>query len=76
MNPKLYWINGPWPGGWRFPLVPVAVTGWKTRSLVGVAQESTPSSRCSHLTKNNDLQLREESRLAETHGLRFVSPSD
>src|SRR5882724_8952743 len=73
MNPKLYWINGPWPGRLAISARPRGgdwledeISGWRSAGVDAVVSLLT-----SH--ENNDLQLSEESRLAETHGLRFVS---
>lgn len=73
MNPKLYWINGPWTGKLAISARPRSgdwleddVAGWRRAGLDAVVSLLTPH-------ENEDLQLIEESKLAQIHGLRFVS---
>ena len=73
MNPKLYWIDGPWPGKLAISARPRGgdwledeVSGWRRAGVDAVVSLLTPH-------ENKDLQLAEESKLAQAHGLRFVS---
>jgi len=73
MNPKLYWIDGPWPGKLAISARPRGgdwleddISGWQSAGVGAVVSLLTPQ-------ENEDLQLSEESRLARSHGLRFVS---
>ncbi len=73
MNPKLYWINGPWPGKLAISARPRGgdwledeISGWRTAGVDAVVSLLTPQ-------ENKDLQLGEESDLAQSRGLRFLS---
>jgi protein-tyrosine phosphatase len=73
MNPKLYWIGGPWPGRLAISARPRGgdwledeVSGWRRAGVDAVVSLLTPP-------ENKDLQLAEESKLAQAHGLSFVS---
>jgi len=73
MNPKLYWIDGPWPGRLAISARPRGgdwledeISGWRAAGVDAVVSLLTPH-------ENEDLQLSEESKLAPAHGLRFVS---
>jgi protein-tyrosine phosphatase len=73
MNPKLYWIGGPWPGKLAISARPRGgdwledeISGWRNAGVEAVVSLLTPQ-------ENKDLQLSKESKLAQTHGLRFVS---
>lgn len=73
MNPKLYWIEGPWPGKLAISARPRGgdwleddVFGWRRAGLNAVVSLLTPQ-------ENNDLQLGEESKLTQAQGLHFLS---
>jgi protein-tyrosine phosphatase len=73
MNPKLYWINGPWPGRLAISARPRGgdwledeISGWRRAGVDAVVSMLTPH-------EDKDLQLSAESKLAQAHGLRFVS---
>jgi protein-tyrosine phosphatase len=73
MNPKLYWIDGPWPGKLAISARPRGgdwledeISGWRKAGVDAVVSLLTPE-------ENKDLQLDKESKLAQTLGLRFVS---
>jgi protein-tyrosine phosphatase len=73
MNPRLYWIDGPWPGKLAISARPRGgdwledeISGWRRAGVDAIVSLLTPP-------ENKDLQLSEESRLAQAHGLRFVS---
>ena len=73
MNPKLYWIDGPWPGKLAISARPRGgdwleddVSGWRRAGLDAVVSLLTPQ-------ENKDLQLSEESRLSQAQGLQFLS---
>jgi hypothetical protein len=73
MNPKLYWIDGPWPGRLAISARPRGgdwlegeISGWRSAGVDAVVSMLTPY-------ESKDLQLSEESKLAQIHGLRFVS---
>jgi protein-tyrosine phosphatase len=73
MNPKLYWIDGPWSGRLAISARPRGgdwledeISGWISAGVDAVVSLPTPP-------ENKDLQLSEESKLAQVHGLRFVS---
>jgi protein-tyrosine phosphatase len=73
MNPKLYWIDGPWPGKLAISARPRGgdwledeISGWRKSGVDAVVSLLTPQ-------ENDDLQLAGESNLAQAHGLRFVS---
>jgi len=73
MNPKLYWIHGPWVGKLAISARPRGgdwleddIAGWRKARIDGIVSLLTNQ-------ENADLQLSEESDLAQSHGLRFVS---
>jgi len=73
MNPKLYWIDGPWPGRLAISARPRGgdwledeISGWRRAGVDAVVSLLTPH-------ENKDLQLAEEFKLAQAHGLKFVS---
>jgi len=73
MNPKLYWIDGPWPGKLAISARPRGgdwledeISGWRRAGVDAVVSLLTPQ-------ENRDLQLGEESDLARAHGLHFFS---
>src|ERR1041385_2773713 len=73
MNPKLYWIDGPWPGRLAISARPRGgerledeISSWRRAGVDAVVSLLTPP-------ENKDLQLVEESKLAQSHGIRFVS---
>jgi len=73
MNPKLYWITGPWPGKLAISARPRGgdwledeISGWRTAGVDAVVSLLTPD-------ENEDLQLVSEADLAQARGLRFVS---
>jgi len=73
MNPKLYWINGPWPGKLAISARPRGgdwledeIAGWRKAGIDAVVSLLTPQ-------ENEDLQLAAESGLAQASGLRFVA---
>jgi hypothetical protein len=73
MNPKLYWISGPWQGKLAISARPRGgdwleddISGWQRAGVDVVVSLLTPQ-------ENKDLQLSQESDLVQTHGLRFVS---
>jgi hypothetical protein len=73
MNPKLYWIDGPWPGKLAISARPRGgdwleddISGWQRAGVDAVGSLLTPQ-------ENKDPQLSEESDLAQAHGLRFLS---
>ncbi len=73
MNPKLYWIDGPWPGRLAISARPRGgdwledeISGWRRAGVDAVVSLLTPH-------ENEDLQLAEEPRLARAHGIKFVS---
>jgi protein-tyrosine phosphatase len=73
MNPKLYWIHGPWPGKLAISARPRGgdwledeISGWRNAGVDAVVSLLTPD-------ESKDLQLNDESKLAQAHGLRFVS---
>ncbi len=73
MNPKLYWIKGPWPGKLAISARPRGgdwledeISGWRTAGVDAVVSLLTPQ-------ENKDLQLGAESNLAQSRGLRFLS---
>lgn len=73
MNPKLYWIKGPWPGKLAISARPRGgdwledeISGWRTAGVDAVLSLLTPR-------ENRDLQLDAESSLAQARSLRFLS---
>lgn len=73
MNPKLYWIDGPWPGRLAISARPRGgdwledeISGWRRAGVDAVVSLLTPH-------ENKDLQLSEESKLAQSNGLTFLS---
>jgi protein-tyrosine phosphatase len=73
MNPKLYWIDGPWSGKLAISARPRGgdwledeISGWRAAGVDAVVSLLTPH-------EYKDLQLSEESKLAQAHGIRFVS---
>ena len=71
MNPKLYWINGPWTGKLAISARPRGgdwledeVTGWQRAGVDAVLSLLTAQ-------ENEDLQLSQESDLSQARGLRF-----
>ncbi len=73
MNPKLYWIDGPWPGKLAISARPRGsdwlgddISGWRNAGIDAVVSLLTTQ-------ENKDLQLNEESKLAQNQGIRFVS---
>lgn len=73
MNPKLYWIKGPWPGKLAISARPRGgdwledeISGWRTAGVDFVLSLLTPQ-------ENKDLQLGAEGDLARAGGLRFLS---
>jgi len=73
MNPKLYWIDGPWPGKLAISARPRGgdwledeISGWRRAGVDAVVSLLTPQ-------ENEDLQLGAESDLTQARGLRFVS---
>jgi protein-tyrosine phosphatase len=73
MNPKLYWIKGPWPGKLAISARPRGgdwledeISGWRTAGVDAVVSLLTPR-------ENEDLELDAESSLTQARGLRFVS---
>jgi protein-tyrosine phosphatase len=73
MNPKLYWIDGPWPGKLAISARPRGgdwleddISGWQRAGVDAIVSLLTPQ-------ENTDLHLSEEPGLTQTHGLRFVS---
>lgn len=73
MNPKLYWIDGPWPGKLAISArhrggdwLDDEIAGWQRAGVDAVVSLLTPE-------ENKDLQLGEEAALTQSHGLCFVS---
>jgi protein-tyrosine phosphatase len=72
MNPKLYWVDGPWPGKLAISARPRGdwledeICGWRRAGVDAVVSLLTPQ-------ENEDLQLGEESDLAQARGLHFLS---
>jgi protein-tyrosine phosphatase len=73
MNPKLYWIDGPWPGKLAISARPRGgdwlddeIAGWRRTGVDAVVSLLTPE-------ENKDLQLDDESTLTQSQGLRFLS---
>jgi len=73
MNPKLYWIDGPWPGKLAISARPRGgdwledeVAGWRQEGVDVVISLLTPS-------ENEDLELGKECSLSQARGLRFVT---
>ena len=73
MNPKLYWIDGPWPGKLAISARPRGgdwledeISGWRKAGVDAVVSLLTPQ-------ENKDLRLSQESELVQAHGLGFVS---
>lgn len=73
MNPKLYWIKGPWPGKLAISARPRGgdwledeISGWRKAGVDAVVSLLTPQ-------ENGELQLGAESSLAQSRGLRFLS---
>jgi protein-tyrosine phosphatase len=73
MNPKLYWIKGPWPGKLAISARPRGgdwlqdeVSGWRAAGVDAVLSLLTAQ-------ENRDLQLDAESSLAQNRGIRFLS---
>jgi protein-tyrosine phosphatase len=72
MNPKLYWIDGPWSGKLAISARPRGgdwledeIQGWRRAGVDGVVSLLTPP-------ENKDLQLNLEESLSRSHGLRFI----
>lgn len=72
MNPKLYWIEGPWPGKLAISARPRGgdwlddeIEGWRRARIDAVVSLLTAQ-------ENEDLQLSQESSLTQAHRLRFV----
>lgn len=73
MNPKLYWINGPWPGKLAISARPRGgdwledeIAGWRRSGVDAIVSLLTPQ-------ENEDLQLSEESTFSQARGLEFVA---
>lgn len=73
MNPKLYWIDGPWPGKLAISARPRGgdwledeISGWRRAGVDAVVSLLTPQ-------ENRELQLGAESDLAQVRGLHFLS---
>jgi protein-tyrosine phosphatase len=73
MNPKLYWIDGPWQGKLAISARPRGgdwleddISGWRRAGVDVVVSLLTTQ-------ENADLQLGEESSLSQPRGLRFLS---
>jgi protein-tyrosine phosphatase len=73
MNPKLYWIDGPWPGKLAISARPRGgdwledeISGWRRAGVDAVVSLLTPQ-------ENKDLELVAESHLTQALGIRFVS---
>lgn len=73
MNPRLYFINGPWPGKLVISARPRGgdwledeIAGWRRSGVDAIVSLLTPQ-------ENKDLQLCEESALSQARGLQFVS---
>jgi protein-tyrosine phosphatase len=73
MNPKLYWIKGPWPGKLAISARPRGgdwledeISGWRTAGVDVVLSLLTPQ-------ENKELELGTEADLAQAGGLRFLS---
>jgi protein-tyrosine phosphatase len=73
MNPKPYWIKGPWPGRLAISARPRGgdwledeISGWRIAGVDAVLSLLTPQ-------ENRDLQLDAESSLAQNRGIRFLS---
>lgn len=73
MTPKLYWIDGLWPGKLAISARPRGgdwledeISGWRRSGVDAVVSLLTPQ-------ENRELQLGQESDLAQAHGLRFFS---
>jgi protein-tyrosine phosphatase len=73
MNPKLYWIEGPWPGKLAISARPRGgdwledeIAGWRTAGVDAVFSLLTRQ-------ENQDLQLVAEADVAQARGLRFLS---
>ena len=73
MNPKLYWINGTWPGKLAISSRPRGgdwledeISGWRKAGVDAVVSLLTPQ-------ENEDLQLGPESNLAQARGLLFLA---
>jgi predicted protein tyrosine phosphatase len=73
MTPKLYWIDGPWPGKLAISARPRGgdwledeVSGWRSAGVDAVVSLLTPQ-------ENEDLQLAKEADFAQARGLRFLS---
>jgi protein-tyrosine phosphatase len=71
MNPKLYWINGPWTGKLAISARPRGgdwlkdeIAGWRRAGVDVVLSLLTDH-------ENEDLQLSQESSLSQASGLRF-----
>ncbi len=73
MNPKLYWINGPWPGRLAISARPRGgdwledeIAGWRRSGVDTIVSLLTPQ-------ENKDLELSKEPALSQARGLLFVS---
>jgi protein-tyrosine phosphatase len=73
MNPKLYWINGTWPGKLAISSRPRGgdwledeISGRRKAGVDAVVSLLTPQ-------ENEDLQLGPESNLAQARGLLFLA---
>jgi protein-tyrosine phosphatase len=73
MNPRLYWINGPWPGKLAISARPRGgdwledeIAGWRRSGVDAIVSLLTPQ-------ENKDLQLSEESAFSQARGLQFVA---